>query len=90
MNLLSWVVFGLVVGVIANALDPQPEQGGLLGGILLGIVGALFGGFLAEIIFGLSVSGFNLASFSFAVGASLVVLIFGRLIARAENILKRG
>jgi len=83
MNIISWILFGLIVGIIANAVDPEPAQGGLLNAMLLGIVGALIGGFLAELIFGVGVSGFNLTSFLIAVAGSLLLLFIGRAMRRA-------
>ena len=74
MNILSWILFGLVVGVIANVIDPRPAQGGIFGAVILGIVGALVGGFVGDLLFGVGVSGFNLSSFIVAVIGSIVVL----------------
>jgi uncharacterized membrane protein YeaQ/YmgE (transglycosylase-associated protein family) len=82
MNLLSWIVFGLIVGIIANIIDPRPAQGGLLGSVLLGILGSLLGGFLGDLIFGVGVSGFNLSSFIVAAIGSLLVLVIGRAVRR--------
>ena len=83
MNIISWVLFGMIVGVVANAVDPSPNRGGILGSILLGIVGALVGGFLANLLFGISVTGFNLTSFLVAVAGSLLLLFLGRAVRRA-------
>lgn len=82
MNILAWILFGLVVGFIANALDPRPNEGGLLGTILLGILGALLGGFLGDLLFGIGVTGFNLSSFIVAVIGSLVLLFLSRAFRR--------
>lgn len=78
MNILAWIVFGLVVGIIANYIDPQPARGGVLGTILLGVLGALLGGFLGDLIFGMGVTGFNLSSFIVAVIGSLILLAISR------------
>lgn len=83
MNIITWLLFGLIVGIIANALDPQPNRGGLLGSILLGIGGAFLGGFLANLIFGVGVLGFDLTSFLIAVSGSLLLLFIGRAVRRA-------
>jgi uncharacterized membrane protein YeaQ/YmgE (transglycosylase-associated protein family) len=83
MNILSWILFGLIVGVIAHAIDPAPNRGGIVGTMLLGIVGALVGGFLANLVFGITVTGFNLTSFLVAVAGSLILLLVGRAIRRA-------
>ena len=48
MGILSWIVFGLVVGIIAKLLMPGRDPGGFIVTILLGIAGALLGGFLGR------------------------------------------
>jgi uncharacterized membrane protein YeaQ/YmgE (transglycosylase-associated protein family) len=48
MGILSWILFGLVVGVIAKLLMPGRDPGGFIVTILLGIAGALFGGFIGR------------------------------------------
>jgi uncharacterized membrane protein YeaQ/YmgE (transglycosylase-associated protein family) len=83
MNIISWILFGLIVGIVANAVDPSPDRGGLLNAILLGVVGALVGGFLADLIFGVGVTGFNLTSFLIAIAGSLLMLFIGRALRRA-------
>ena len=49
-SLLAWIVFGLIVGVIAKFVMPGRDPGGLLITIVLGIVGSIVGGFLARAI----------------------------------------
>jgi uncharacterized membrane protein YeaQ/YmgE (transglycosylase-associated protein family) len=82
MNILSWLLFGLLVGMIANALDPQPGRGGLVGSMLLGIAGAFVGGLFANVLFGYSTTGFNLPAFIVATAGSLLLLFLGRGIKR--------
>ena len=48
MGILSWILFGLVVGVIAKLLTPGRDPGGFIVTSLLGIAGALIGGFLGR------------------------------------------
>jgi uncharacterized membrane protein YeaQ/YmgE (transglycosylase-associated protein family) len=48
MAILSWILFGLVVGVIAKLLMPERDPGGFIITILLGIAGALIGGFIGR------------------------------------------
>lgn len=78
MNILAWILFGLIVGVVANFIDPAPSKGGLLGSVVLGVLGALLGGFLGDLLFGVGVTGFNPSSFIIAVIGSLVLLFVGR------------
>lgn len=48
MGILGWVLFGLVVGIVAKLVMPGKDPGGIIITILLGIVGALIGGFLGQ------------------------------------------
>ncbi len=48
MGILSWILFGLVIGVIAKLLMPGRDPGGFVVTILLGVAGALFGGFIGR------------------------------------------
>ncbi len=83
MSILLWVVFGLIVGSIANFIDPRESQGGLLGSIILGIVGSVVGGYLGGLLLGTPVTGFNFTSLIVAVVGSLLVLYIGRMLRRA-------
>ena len=80
MNLLSWALFGLIVGIVANSLEHDTSSKSLPGAILLGIGGAILGGFFANLIFGLDIRGFDLTSFLVAAGGSLFVLSLGRAV----------
>ncbi len=83
MSILLWVVFGLIVGSVANFVDPRDSQGGLLGSIILGIVGSVVGGYLGGMLLGTPVTGFNFTSLIVAVAGSLLVLYIGRMLRRA-------
>jgi uncharacterized membrane protein YeaQ/YmgE (transglycosylase-associated protein family) len=50
LGVLGWIVFGLIVGVIAKLLMPGPDPGGMILTILLGVAGALIAGFLGRAI----------------------------------------
>lgn len=50
MNILAWVILGLLAGAIAKAIYPGSQGGGILGTLLLGIVGAFVGGTLATLL----------------------------------------
>lgn len=83
MDLLFWVILGLIAGSIANMIDPRPSRGGILGSIILGIVGAVVGGWIGSALFGVGVTGFNLSSFLVAIAGSLILLWIGRMFYRA-------
>ena len=50
MSIIGWIVFGLIVGVVAKLIMPGPDPGGMIVTILLGIVGALVGGFIGRML----------------------------------------
>jgi uncharacterized membrane protein YeaQ/YmgE (transglycosylase-associated protein family) len=80
MGLLSWIVFGLIAGGIAKFLIPGRDPGGCIITIIIGIVGALLGGFLAtKLGFG-GISGFDLRSLGIAILGSIILLIIWRMI----------
>lgn len=78
MEFVTWLIFGLIVGLIANAFDTAPSRGGLLGTVILGITGAVVGGFLANIVFGISITGFSFLSLMVAVLGAVSLLVIGR------------
>jgi uncharacterized membrane protein YeaQ/YmgE (transglycosylase-associated protein family) len=78
MSIFLWIVFGLITGSIANFLTPGSM--GMVRSIILGIIGAIVGGYLGERFFGVGVSGFNLMSFVVAVSGSLLVIFIGRIL----------
>ncbi len=83
MGILSWIVFGLVAGVIAKLIMPGKDPGGWIITIALGIGGSFVGGYLAGLL-GLTPggTGFHLRSLATAVGGALVLLFAYRLIKR--------
>ncbi len=77
MGILSWILVGLIAGGLANMVYPAPAKGGWLAAMMLGIVGAVVGGFLFGMITGQDVvTGFNVTSIAVAVVGALV-LLFG-------------
>jgi uncharacterized membrane protein YeaQ/YmgE (transglycosylase-associated protein family) len=81
MSIIAWIVVGLVSGLIAKALMPGREPGGLIVTILLGIAGAFVGGYLA-IAAGISdgVNNFDLGTIVLAVlGAMLLLVVYRSL-----------
>ncbi len=78
MGILTWIVMGLIVGVVAKFIMPGKDPGGFIVTILLGIGGAFVGGFLGNLIGLGGVSGFNLGSFLLATGGAILLLIIYR------------
>ncbi|MGO1246675.1 MAG: GlsB/YeaQ/YmgE family stress response membrane protein [Oceanisphaera sp.] len=88
MDIISWIFFGLIAGVIAKFLMPGRDGGGLIMTILLGIAGSFLGGWIGkefgigrELGFG-TMSGFNMASFFTAVVGALILLFIYRVLKR--------
>lgn len=74
MGILSWILMGLVVGVLAKWIMPGNDPGGLLVTILIGIAGAFVGGFIGSFLGLGSVTGFNVGSLALAIGGALLLL----------------
>ncbi len=83
MSILAWIVVGLVAGILAKIAMPGPDPGGVILTIVIGIAGALIGGFVVEnFLGGPGVSGVNLSSILVATLGSIVLLVVYRLITR--------
>ena len=82
MGIISWIILGLIAGFIASKIVDKQGQGFWLD-IALGIVGALVGGFLFNLLGATGVTGLNIYSMVVAVvGAVAVLLIYNGLAAR--------
>jgi uncharacterized membrane protein YeaQ/YmgE (transglycosylase-associated protein family) len=85
MGILSWIVLGLVAGALAKFIMPGQQGGGIILTIVLGVVGALVGGFLGTYVFGFGdISGFDLRSIAIAFGGALLVLFVYGFVARGR------
>jgi len=82
MGILSWIVMGLVVGLLAKFIMPGKDPGGIIITILLGIGGGLLGGYLGTVLGLGTVSGFDLRSFLLATGGAILILIVYRAIRK--------
>ena len=80
MGIISWIVLGLVAGLLAKLLVPGRDPGGLIITIVIGVVGAVVGGFIASLIGLGSVTGFNLYSILVAVGGAVLLLVGYRFV----------
>jgi uncharacterized membrane protein YeaQ/YmgE (transglycosylase-associated protein family) len=82
MGILTWIVFGLIAGAVARWIMPGRQQGGWVVSIILGIVGAVVGGWIGTLLGFGGVSGFDLRSLVVAVGGAIVVLFVYRTLTR--------
>lgn len=86
MNILAWVVLGLIAGAIAKAIDPAARGGGILSTILLGIIGAFVGGTLGTLFttghFSLTATTLSLPGIGLAVVGAIVAVFIWHLLTR--------
>jgi uncharacterized membrane protein YeaQ/YmgE (transglycosylase-associated protein family) len=82
MSVLAWVVLGLIAGFIGSKIVNRQGSGILLD-IVLGVIGALVGGYLFELAGHAGVTGFNLYSMFVAIVGAVVVLVVYHFIRRA-------
>ncbi len=80
MGILLWIVFGAIVGWVASMI--MKSGSGLLWDILVGIVGAVIGGFIMSLIGKSGVVGFNLYSFLVALLGACVLIAIVRAVRR--------
>lgn len=83
MGILGWIVLGLVAGAIAKLILPGKQAGGWIITLVLGVVGALLGGFLGSVLFNVGLEDFwSLQTWLLAIGGSIVVLLIWGLITK--------
>lgn len=81
MGLISWIVVGLLAGLLAKWVMPGEDPGGIIVTILVGMAGASVGGFLVSILGGIGATGFNVWSILVATLGAVVLLALYRLVA---------
>ncbi len=85
MGILSWILLGLVAGAIAKALHPGRDPQGCIITMIIGVVGAVLGGWIATMFGWGRVDGFNLYSILVATGGAVVALLIYNAIAGRRN-----
>lgn len=82
MSFLSWIVVGIIAGFLGKMVVPGEGPGGLFGDLIIGVIGAILGGWLFNMFGHVGATGINLASIVVAfIGAVILLLImraFGR------------
>lgn len=78
MGFFSWIIVGLIGGILGKLLHPGDDGNGLFKTIILGVLGGLLGGFLGSQYFGMSMTGVNYESIGIAAVGSVVVLAIRR------------
>ncbi|MBV8722704.1 MAG: GlsB/YeaQ/YmgE family stress response membrane protein [Candidatus Eremiobacteraeota bacterium] len=74
MGILAWILFGLIVGLVARWVVPGEGPGGIIGDIIVGVLGAFVGGWLYSLFGHTGVTGFNLPRMLCALIGAVVLL----------------
>ncbi|MGD8496378.1 MAG: GlsB/YeaQ/YmgE family stress response membrane protein [Gemmatimonadales bacterium] len=82
MGILAWILFGLIAGALAKWIMPGDDPGGCVLTTVIGIVGALIGGFIGTALGFGGISGFDFRSLLIAVLGSIILLWLYRLTRR--------
>lgn len=82
MGVIAWIIFGALAGWLASIIMGNNARQGLVGDILLGIVGAVVGGFLMNLLGAPGAGGFNVYSLLVAIGGAIVLIAIGRAVYR--------
>jgi uncharacterized membrane protein YeaQ/YmgE (transglycosylase-associated protein family) len=86
MSILAFLILGLIAGAIAKAIMPGRQGGGILITMLLGVVGALLGGWIGSAIFGVGLQEFwSIQTWLVAIVGSIVVLAIYGMVARRRH-----
>ncbi|MGW2842124.1 GlsB/YeaQ/YmgE family stress response membrane protein [Streptomyces sp. NPDC001493] len=82
MGIIAWILIGLLAGLIAKALVPGKDPGGIIITMLIGVAGGLLGGWLGKVIFGVdSIDGFfDVSTWIAAIAGSVILLVLYRLV----------
>ena len=79
--IIGWIIFGLIAGAIAKFIMPGRDPGGMFVTILLGIGGALIGGFIGRALWGSTgANDWSIGSFALAIAGSILLLFLYRVI----------
>jgi uncharacterized membrane protein YeaQ/YmgE (transglycosylase-associated protein family) len=81
MGIISWIVVGLIAGILAKLLVPGDDPGGIIVTILIGMLGAVVGGLAVSLLGGTGVTGFNVWSILVATLGAIFLLVLFRVVA---------
>lgn len=82
MGILSWIILGLVAGILAKVIMPGKDGGGFIITVVLGIAGAFVGGWVGSFLGLGSTGGFSLGSIATATVGALLLLIIYRMVKK--------
>ncbi len=85
MGILTWILLGLVAGILGKILMPGKDPGGWIITIVLGIAGAFVGGWVGSLVGLGTTGGFNIGSILTATVGAVILLFFYRLIKKDKK-----
>jgi len=84
--LIGWIIFGAIAGAIAKLLMPGKDPGGFIVTMLLGIAGAVLGGFIGRALWGSTgVNDWSIGSFALAIVGAILLLVIYRMFTRRSG-----
>ena len=86
IGVLSWIVIGLIAGILGKLIMPGRDPGGFIITIVIGMVGALVGGFVVRLLGGTGVTGFNIWSILVATLGAIILLALYRVFAGGRRV----
>jgi uncharacterized membrane protein YeaQ/YmgE (transglycosylase-associated protein family) len=81
MGVVSWIVFGLIAGILARCIMPGVKHFGFIMTVILGVIGAVIGGAVSTALGFGDVNGFNIASIAIATVGAIIVLFIVHFIS---------
>lgn len=85
--IIGWIIFGLIAGALAKLLMPGRDPGGFIVTILIGIAGAIIGGFIGRALWGSpGVNDWSIGSFGLAIAGAIILLALYRMIVGRRTV----
>jgi uncharacterized membrane protein YeaQ/YmgE (transglycosylase-associated protein family) len=83
MGIIAFIILGLLAGIIAKAVLPGDDPGGLIVTTIIGVIGAILGGFLAGVLFNADPMDefFDISSWLTAIVGAIILLVIYRMVA---------
>ncbi len=85
IGIISWIVVGLIAGILGKLIMPGRDPGGFLLTIVIGMIGALVGGFIVQLLGGTGLTGFSIWSILVATLGAIILLAVYRMFAGSQR-----
>jgi uncharacterized membrane protein YeaQ/YmgE (transglycosylase-associated protein family) len=82
IEIIVWIAFGALIGWVASLIMGTDERQGGLANIIIGIIGAVIGGFIARTLGAEGVTGFNVVSFLVSLGGAMLLIAIYKMFTR--------